>query len=395
MPRKSRTLRIGSRKPSAKERRLPPGLHISPRQHPTLDREAAAPCRGMPARTVGSPGEAGLATGESLGSPPGAGADPALGPCSCQRMPQEPRPPRRRRCRRRDPGRPPGCAPPLPQRGFVPAALRGRPCLPPACPLPALPAPPPAGTRLPRCRSSAVPGRTPRPRAAGLLPARLRTVSRRDGLDLHPHGGTGSTQPRSPARPDPQCGQCPWAAAGRGRPGCPSAPAANAGQGRGGRGGEGRGPPAPAPSARGPREAGEPCSGGVPRRHRSPTPRPCGGCCCHPSGRARFSDGARRSAPPGVSPAFPPGARARAQSERRRAQGGCRSRGYRCGTAAGALARQGNQAARFSPSRHQDAAECEWRVGISRYKEPWRKASVLAHDVCAEGNKGMCPRFYR
>lgn len=242
-PRKSRTPRICSRKPRRGDRH--PDLSL--RQHPTLDREAAVPCRGMRARTAGAPGEAGLATGQTLGSvsPPGAGADPALGLRSCQRMPQKPRPPHRP-CRRRHPGAasPASGVPRLPSRSRT-----------------ALPALPPAGTRLPRSRS---------PRAARLLPTGPRTVSRRDGLDLHPHGSTASPQPRSPARPDPQCGQCPWAAAGRGRPWCPSAPAANAGQGRGGDG-EGTGgsarPRSERPGAAGTRRTwrrGCPCAGIAP-----------------------------------------------------------------------------------------------------------------------------------
>lgn len=330
------------------------------------------PCRGMLARTGGSPGEAGLATGQSLSSPPGA--DPGLRARAVQLSADATETPA--------PAAPAAAATPggrlaalrLSPRGFVPAGLRGRPCLPPPRRLPALP---PAA---PRSRSPRVP--VPAPQGCsphGLVPSPGEMVSI-------------STPMATPARLSParRRGRTPSAgsAPGQGRPAARQRPQPM--RGRGGEDGQGRGgvrpPRSERPGAAGTRGA---LRRGCPPPASLPQPRPCGGCCCHPPGRARFSGGARRSAPPGVSPAFAP--RVPVRGPIGGGPGAWAGEGGTGGDAAGAPGTQGNQAPRFRPSRQQDAAECERRVGISRHKEPRRKASVLTHYVCAL--KGMSPRF--
>lgn len=98
-----------------------------------------------------------------------------------------------------------------------------------------------------------------------------------------PLGGRGQGPPRLPVSARSQCG---------------------AGAGSTGRGREGSARPrAASPRAAGTRGA---LWRGYPSSASPHTLRQCGGCCCHPPGRARFSDGARRSTPSPEGLGLPP-----------------------------------------------------------------------------------------
>lgn len=162
------------------------------------------------------------------------------GLCSCQRMPEEnPQPPRRPCCCRRREGTaalPPGELPASPAATggtpggriapFTLSRIRGGgagaavPSLPPP-PRTAAPRSPAARRRRRRLHPGLEPRATPAgsghrsdtgspaPHAAGLLSPRSPTVSRRDGLDLHPHGGTGSARLGSALHPSVRLGPAP------------------------------------------------------------------------------------------------------------------------------------------------------------------------------------------
>lgn len=331
----------------ARQRLSPAGLHLSPRQHHRLNREAAG---APPPRREGcwhkrpaAPGETGRGTGESFrqGALPAERPAPPLPPAPARfvqlsadagekspapapplllLLPPLPLPPAAAAL---PPGEPPDPPPPPGRRA---AAW-------PRCPSPASgarvrgcgggrafpPAPrrlPAPGRRLPSLASLARPGlgapcdarrlgspvgprrpppppcrRAARPHGPVPSPGEMVSISTpmaalaRCGSLRHPLARLSS------ARPDPQCRHAPPRPPDRGLPSCPSAARSQCGAGAG-RPGRGRPPPPRAPGGR--RGWGAPGGGGSARRH--PAPGLGGGrgaAALHP-GRARLSGVPRR-----------------------------------------------------------------------------------------------------
>lgn len=310
MPRNSRIPRTGSRKPSVRQGEVTAALASIPRW--TGRRRCLAggcwhgrplaPARpGSPPGKVWSPRRAPALTPRS-GRAAASGCPGSPGPC--------------RPCRRRDPGRPPGRAPPL-RTGAPcpPVGLRGPPCLPSH---PVL---------LPRSRSPRLPAgpSAPVPAPQGCSP---------HGLVPSPGEMVSISTPMATAArlsPAPRRGRTPSAGSAPGRPRAGAAPAARQRpqpmRGRGGERGEARGGSA-RPESPGAAGTGEPCHGGIPAGI-APQPAAVRGCCCHPRAGLALVE----RSPEGLARVCPPCARA--ESERRRAQGVYR--GYPGGTAAAAL----------------------------------------------------------
>lgn len=301
------------RRTCARQRLSPPGLHLSPRQHHRFNREdAGGPPAGMLTQMSGGPrrgwarNRGKFSAGRSPRRPPGRfvqlSADarekslaPLAAPASAGSRGAAARGAAGFPRRRRDAGRPPRPAPPLPHQGWgcggggafppaprrLPAAgprapssarWRGR-RLPPASELRATPAGSgrrwDPGTPAPRYRRAAPP----------TVPYRLpERWSRSPPPWRHWRGATGLGTPR---RGWARRGRTPSAGIPLRRrlagaaPAARQPPAANAGQGRGGRGGAARPEPAAAEGRPGPPV-------------RIPLPAVRRGCC-PPPGRVRPS----------------------------------------------------------------------------------------------------------